>query len=72
MGKWGKGAWLPRQLPEVLAKGSGFPHVGTGCCHGDLLAALLGRRPSQVPFWPSGLGTGGQSSGLLRIIWRKE
>lgn len=36
--------------------------MGTGCCHGDLLAALPRRRSSQVPSWPSRSGTGGQSS----------
>lgn len=64
VGKWGKGAWLPRQLPEVLAKGSGSHTWGRGdgvlswrspgsfareeALPGPLLAFRVGHRRSEL------------------------
>lgn len=69
VGKWGKGAWLPRQLPEVLAKGSGSHTVGTGYCHEDLCQG--GGHP-RSPLGLQGLAQEVRAQGLLRIIWRKR
>lgn len=72
MGKWGKGARLPRQLPEVLAKDSGSHTWGLGVVMEISWQLCQGQGPPRSPLDPQGLAQEIKAQEPLRIAAGKS